>query len=406
VKILFLQKPCNVQNRRTVRKVDSKMKMRAKREVYAWSQVTGGEHCVQLVEVCKESIAYFLVMEQCRCSVLDELEQISHIRETDIARVFREMLLGIAYVHRKGLVHRDIKPANFLLGGPDGKTVKLCDFGLTVPLPYSGRLIGVCGTSPYIAPEMLIALGYLESVDVWSMGVTAYLILFGDFPYAPSKEGGRFEDAVLSGVPEPSFKRNGNSHVPSQKATEFVRALLSRTTIDRCTADEALQLPFLNELNADARPEQTSASLRAAIGKARQRTLELDGRVDPTKQRQIDEILELLRSSRSRGECRAQGNLVRHFSFADLAGPLGTLASQEQANPRLSKSSTHCGSLSSNGFDFWDNLDDLPSTSTEASSPMQGEIDDVNSLDDQLSETSWMGLPADIDMGLPHAIST
>jgi len=253
---------------------------------------------------------------------------------------------------------------------------------------------------------MLIAMGYLESVDVWSMGVTAYLILFGDFPYSPPKEGGRFEDAVLSGVPEPGFKRKGDSHVPSQRAADFVRALLSRTVADRCTADEALQLPFINEQEVDAKPEQTSASLRAAIGKARQRTLELDGRVDPTKQRQIDEILELLRgaqmrSTRSRGECKARGNLVRHFSFADLAGPIDTLASQA----RLSKSSTHCGSLSTNGFDFWDNLDDLPSTSTEASSPME-DIEELNSPDDQLSETSWMGLPSDIDMGLPHAIRT
>lgn len=318
--------------------------------------------------------------------------------EVDISRVFRDMLLGISYCHEKGLVHRDIKPANFLLGGPEGDKVKLCDFGLSVKIPQTGVLTGVCGTAPYVAPEMLQVPGYLNSVDVWSLGVTAYLILFGDFPYLP-RERERFEDAILSGRPEPNFQRGGCVHQPSQNAVSFVRELLTRDVRQRRTAEMALQLPFIQEQgngSTDVEKCESSTSLKQTIGKARQRTQEIDVPVDPTRQRAIDEIMELLRRTRSESKVRRTAtdkSMVRHFSFSDsFAGPIGDLGdTDEVASQRLSKSSTHCGSMSLNTADFWDDLD-LPSTSSGNSSQSKlGQIE--GETPDNLSEYSWSELP-------------
>ncbi|GAA5876425.1 hypothetical protein JCM1840_006021 [Sporobolomyces johnsonii] len=45
-------------------------------------------------------------------------------------RTFRDVVLGLEYLHYQGIIHRDIKPAN-LLWTEDHKTVKISDFGVS-----------------------------------------------------------------------------------------------------------------------------------------------------------------------------------------------------------------------------------------------------------------------------------
>ena len=50
---------------------------------------------------------------------------------------------------------QDIKPENFLCVGR-GTELKICDFGLALKQPKKGKLTGVGGTAPYMAPETLV----------------------------------------------------------------------------------------------------------------------------------------------------------------------------------------------------------------------------------------------------------
>ncbi|CAK9004542.1 Serine/threonine-protein kinase 32A [Durusdinium trenchii] len=58
---------------------------------------------------------------------------------------------------------------------------------LAVMMPPKGKLHGVFGTAPYMAPEMLRNEGYDFLADVWSIGSVAYLLVFGSFPYSPGE---------------------------------------------------------------------------------------------------------------------------------------------------------------------------------------------------------------------------
>jgi len=403
VKILFI---CTKgMGRRRVGKPCAHLRNKAEREAAVWSAVSGNEHCVQLIETFTERRFCFMVMERCRCSVLHDLHQMANIGEADIARVFREMLLSIAFLHEKGFVHRDIKPANFLLGGEQGHTVKLCDFGLAVSVPPRGRLAGECGTAPYKAPEMVTGCGYLQKVDIWSLGVTAYLILFGDFPYFPRHRLQSFEDVIASGEPAPEFRRSdSHCHSPSQQAVSFVRTLLARSIDDRCTAAEALKNPFVLDQGCgsdDATKNQSSTSLKVTIGKARQRTQEFDVPVDPTVQRDIDEILEMLRGTGANSEVRSNSaarTQVRHFSdgYAGASWKLSSVGPADACRGRFSKSGTHCGQLSSTANDFWNDLD-RESKSTEAGDSSEdnfGQMQELDALSSPLSAgMSWNDLP-------------
>lgn len=86
-------------------------------------------------------------------------------------------------LQKAGYVHRDIKPDNIMFH--DGK-FRLIDFGFIIPIKEKNK--PVSGYHPYIAPEILkYAMGqqpdYDEKIDIWSLGVMAYHLLSGHFPY-------------------------------------------------------------------------------------------------------------------------------------------------------------------------------------------------------------------------------
>jgi len=84
----------------------------------------------------------------------------------------RQAAEAIAYLHAAGFLHRDICPRNLLLAG-DGRTVKLIDFGLTVPArgPFlqPGNRVG---NPNYMAPEVVRRRPIDQRIDVFSFGVT------------------------------------------------------------------------------------------------------------------------------------------------------------------------------------------------------------------------------------------
>lgn len=214
-----------------------------------WRRVGSHENIVELFAVFTSDRYFFMVMERCERSLLDELPTILGEDAASLKVIFRQMARGVAQVHRRRVVHRDVKPSNFLLGGPDGRTVKLCDFGLAATEPKSGDLLGgTFGTTSYMSPEMVGGMGHNRSTDIWSLGATAYVMAFGDFPYRPkSKATSDMKVAILFGVPAPSFGRDlPATHKPPAGVVSFIKAMLQREPFERKTADELLRMPYLS----------------------------------------------------------------------------------------------------------------------------------------------------------------
>jgi serine/threonine protein kinase len=116
----------------------------------------------------------------------------------------RQICAGLEYLHKKGVIHRDIKPDNILLGRDD--CVYLADFGTAEVFGEADAQRGVTGTRgtmAFLAPELLaslddgskdslewstyelatIAAVNGEAVDVWALGVTFYVMLYGKLPW-------------------------------------------------------------------------------------------------------------------------------------------------------------------------------------------------------------------------------
>jgi len=97
--------------------------------------------------------------------------------------IVHEVLSGLAYLHRQGIIHRDLTPRNILLGR-DG-TVKLGDFGLAQMIGSSPRTTSLpSGTLLYASPEQLAGNEHLQPCsDIFAVGIVLFELLSGKRPF-------------------------------------------------------------------------------------------------------------------------------------------------------------------------------------------------------------------------------
>ncbi|KAJ8981950.1 hypothetical protein NQ317_002122 [Molorchus minor] len=99
---------------------------------------------------------------------------------------FRDVVLGIEYLHYQRIVHRDVKPANLLLS--ESGVVQIADLGVCNEFNGSDAFLSsTAGTPAFTAPEALDEhrqAGFSgKGTDIWSMGVTLYAFVYGKVPF-------------------------------------------------------------------------------------------------------------------------------------------------------------------------------------------------------------------------------
>jgi serine/threonine protein kinase len=99
-----------------------------------------------------------------------------------------EIVLALEYLHKAGVVYRDVKPENILIDS-EGH-VRLTDFGLSKGglEENNGMTESFCGTTEYLAPEIIKDKQYGVSVDWYSLGLVIYEMISGMNPFKTGRE--------------------------------------------------------------------------------------------------------------------------------------------------------------------------------------------------------------------------
>ena len=104
--------------------------------------------------------------------------------------LFKDLATGLYFAHTKGLIHRDIKPANILITSQN--IPKIVDFGIACSSQscrlnmdfYKAQCCqGRIGTPLFMAPETISSGESYFASDVWSLGVTIFLLASGRYPF-------------------------------------------------------------------------------------------------------------------------------------------------------------------------------------------------------------------------------
>jgi calcium-dependent protein kinase len=203
-------------------------------------------HVAHIVDCYEADDHLDMVMECMTGEDLDKnLTKRKTFAEADAQSVCHQILQALKYIHGKGLVHRDIKLANFMYQSENSDYVKMIDFGLGKFWKRGDKKMEEdCGTLNYAAPELL-EKNYTSQCDLWSLGVLAFVLLVGCFPFEVlSDEGKRDKGKTISlikaGNPIKMELRFQKSKV-SNAGYEFVSQLLVLDDSHRLTADAALK---------------------------------------------------------------------------------------------------------------------------------------------------------------------
>lgn len=153
------------------------------------------------------------------------------------------MLNAIKYCHDRNVVHRDLKPENLLLRSKtDDADIKLADFGFAIKTRGDKYLKTQCGTPGYVAPEILEKQPYGKPVDMWSIGVIAYILLGGYPPFYDDNQAKLFKKIKKA---EYEFHADYWGSI-STEAKDLIKGLLTLDVDARLTIDKALGHKWLH----------------------------------------------------------------------------------------------------------------------------------------------------------------
>lgn len=191
----------------------------------------------------------YIILEYCPGkSVRDYLRksQQGYLSEPEARKILIDVIQGLIYLHSRRIIHHDIKLENFLIGS-DGK-VKIADFGISAVLKNENeKKYTFCGTANYLSPEIVEKenKGHSFEVDIWAVGVSAFIMLTGQQPF-----DGKNKEIIYEKI------KNCEYHFPitiqlSYEAKDFIKTILQINPRKRPTADDLIHHPFLTKLDKE-----------------------------------------------------------------------------------------------------------------------------------------------------------
>lgn len=175
-----------------------------------------------------DDYSLYLVLEYMSKGDLFACLQVNTKLPVAVARFYAaEILLAIEYIHQQGYIYRDLKPENILIS--ENGHIKLADMGFCNELKEGDKKYTTCGTTDYMAPEILLCQGYDRSADLWAFGILIFEMLAGYAPFERDDERDMISACLKGNI---VFPENFD-----EQAQNLVKSLCKATTTERLGMD-------------------------------------------------------------------------------------------------------------------------------------------------------------------------
>ncbi len=197
----------------------------------------------------------YLAMERLHGQTLGQLVDDRRLAYGEALDMLFEICRVLCAAHAAGVVHRDIKLDNVFITDAQPPQVKILDWGVArivgEPDPLAGM---IAGTLTYVAPEQIRADDVTPAGDIYSLGVLAYVLLFGRPPFRHERDLELIRMHLQQPPPQPSHLW---PEIPSSLETLLV-AMLAKEAEKRPSIDDVLA--GIVAARRAIRPRETSRS--------------------------------------------------------------------------------------------------------------------------------------------------
>ncbi len=238
VAVKILRSKCMPKGKQIDAEKNQKYILRFKNEAQAIGLIDH-ERIVKIEKIKLDTQIPYIVSEYVNGPNL--MGYIEYKKQIDIhycVKYIKQILEGLSYLHKKGVIHKDIRPQNILLSDRDN--IKILDLGVSdfpgnEPLSPFYRDMG---DVRYLSPEIINGEDYDHRIDIYSVGILFYRLLANKLPFDSHRS---VAITLMHRKKEPKSLTGINPDVPEGLERIVLKAMEKKPENRYRTADDMIE---------------------------------------------------------------------------------------------------------------------------------------------------------------------
>ncbi len=232
------------------------------------------ENVVTIYQVGSTNNLAFIAMQWLPGETLEQRLQTQPILSPElVAQLGKQIAVGLAAAHDKGLIHRDIKPANIWIES-NRQRIKILDFGLARVTDEATKVTEtglIAGTPNYMSPEQSRGENLDTRTDLFSLGCVLFQAATGKPPFHADNVLGTLQ--AIQNI-DPPAAHEANPDIP-EDLSNLIDCLLEKNPVHRPSGANAVASAFekpMEQWSFRHRPKNQLAAKADTDAKYRRRS--------------------------------------------------------------------------------------------------------------------------------------